>query len=263
MENRSKPIASVDILGVRIHQLTVDSFFHLLTQIIKNQRKALFACVNVQAINLAHEFEWFRQFINNSDYAFCDGAGVVLGARILGQHLPQRFTSADWMWNLAEYAESLGFTFYFLGARPGIAEKAALRLRERYPNLHILGIHHGYFDKTPGSSENEYVIQVINQYKPNILLVGFGMPLQERWLMENWDRLEVNTAITLGAVFDYISGELKRSPGWFNKHGMEWLGRLIIEPRRLWKRYLIGNPLYLWRVIRHRIGLPIKVSKRV
>jgi N-acetylglucosaminyldiphosphoundecaprenol N-acetyl-beta-D-mannosaminyltransferase len=108
--------------------------------------------------------------------------------------------------------------------------------------------------------ENETLIQQINDLKPNFILVGFGMPLQERWLMENWDRLEVNIAITLGAVFDYISGDLKRAPGWFNKHGMEWLGRLIIEPRRLWKRYLIGNPLFLLRIIKHRLILLCKVG---
>jgi N-acetylglucosaminyldiphosphoundecaprenol N-acetyl-beta-D-mannosaminyltransferase len=248
-------IGTVDVLGVRIHQLTVDNFFNLLNRIIQNHRKALIASVNVNAINLAYEYKWFRQFLNNSDYAFCDGAGVVLGAQILGQYLPQRFTSADWMWDLAAYAEKQGFTFYFLGARSGIAEKAAFRLRDRYPNLQIIGIQHGYFDKTLRSKENELIIQDINQLKPNILLVGFGMPVQERWLMENWDRLEVNAAITLGAVFDYISGELKRAPSWFNQHGLEWLGRLIIEPRRLWRRYLIGNPVFLWRIFLQRIGV--------
>lgn len=248
-------IGTVDVLGVRIHQLTVITFFQLLDQIVQNQRKVLISSVNVHAMNLAYENKWFRQFINNSDYAFCDGVGVVLGARILGQELPQRFTSADWMWDLAAYADQLGYSFYFLGARPGIAEKAAFRLRERYPNLRILGIQHGYFDKTPGNKENEMIIQDINQHKPNMLLVGFGMPLQERWLMENWDRLEVNSAITLGAVFDYISGDLSRAPRWMTDHGLEWLGRLIIEPKRLWKRYLVGNSLFLWRVIRQRLGL--------
>jgi len=251
-------VETVDILGVRIHHLTEESFILLIGQIIHNQRKARIASVNVNAMNLAYEHEWFRKFLNDSDYAFCDGAGVILGARILGLHLPQRFTSADWMWDLAAYAEEQDFTLYFLGARPGIAEKAALRLREQSPHLSILGIQHGYFDKTLGSEENNRIIQDINQHQPNILLVGFGMPLQERWLMENWDRLEVNTAITLGAVFDYISGELKRPPSWYINHGMEWFGRLIIEPRRLWKRYLIGNPLFLLRVIIYRLRLQKK-----
>jgi N-acetylglucosaminyldiphosphoundecaprenol N-acetyl-beta-D-mannosaminyltransferase len=263
MRALTKPIGTVDILGIRIHQLTVQMFIQILEEIILAQGKALITSVNVHAINLACQHVWLRQFINESDFSFCDGAGVVLGARILGQHLPERFTSADWMWDLAARASEQNFTFYFLGARPGIAEKAALCLHERYPGLRILGIHHGYFDKTPGSLENEQVIQEINQQKPNILLVGFGMPLQERWLMENWDRIEANTAITLGAVFDYISGELKRAPDWFLNHNLEWLGRLLIEPRRLWRRYLIGNPVFIWRVMKQRLNLPSKDCKRV
>ena len=138
--------------------------------------------------------------------------------------------------------------------------KAAVRLTERFPNLRILGTHHGFFDKTPGSLENEDVIQRINAVKPDILVTGFGMPLQERWLMDNWDRIEANVALTGGAVFDYISEELRRAPRWMTDHSLEWLGRLIIEPRRLWRRYLIGNPLFLWRVLKQRLGF-LRLSK--
>jgi N-acetylglucosaminyldiphosphoundecaprenol N-acetyl-beta-D-mannosaminyltransferase len=81
------------------------------------------------------------------------------------------------------------------------------------------------------------------------------MPLQERWLMENWDHIDANVALTGGAVFDYVSGELQRAPRWMTDNGLEWLGRLLIEPRRLWKRYLIGNPLFIWRVLKQRLGL--------
>jgi N-acetylglucosaminyldiphosphoundecaprenol N-acetyl-beta-D-mannosaminyltransferase len=164
-------------------------------------------------------------------------------------------TWADFAWQLTEFAEPRGFTFFFLGARPGVADKAAANLKARYPDLRIVGTHHGYFDKTPGSVENEAVIEQINAVKPNILIVGFGMPLQERWLMENWDRIDANVALTGGAVFDYVSGELQRAPRWMTDNGLEWLGRLLIEPRRLWKRYLIGNPLFIWRVLKQRLGL--------
>lgn len=144
---------------------------------------------------------------------------------------------------------------FFLGSKPGIAEKAAQRLQERHPNLVIAGTHHGYFDKTPGSLENEAIIQQINAARPNILIVAFGMPLQEKWLMENWERIDANIALTGGAVFDYISGELARAPRWMTDNGLEWLGRLLIEPGRLWKRYVIGNPLFLWRILLQRLGV--------
>lgn len=99
------------------------------------------------------------------------------------------------------------------------------------------------------------VIEKINKVRPNILLVGFGMPVQEYWLQENWEKIDTNIALTGGAVFDYLSGELRRAPRWMTDHGLEWLGRLIIEPRRLWKRYIIGLPLFFLRVLLFKLGL--------
>lgn len=254
MEREDNPL-DIEILGVRIHLLDVPLLHECISEFIQNDRHALVLHANVNCLDLAYRYGWLRDFLNRADLVFCDGSGIIIGARILGYHIPQRITYADWAWQLAEFAESRGLTFFFLGARPGVADKAAARLHDRFPGLRIVGTHHGYFDKTAGSSENEAVIQIINTVKPNILIVGFGMPLQERWLMENWDRIEANVALTGGAVFDYVSGELHRAPRWMTDHGLEWLGRFIIEPRRLWKRYLIGNPLFLGRVIKQRLGL--------
>jgi N-acetylglucosaminyldiphosphoundecaprenol N-acetyl-beta-D-mannosaminyltransferase len=134
-----------------------------------------------------------------------------------------------------------------------VAEKAAARLQGRFGSLRIAGTHHGYFNKGIDHPENLTVVEHINRVRPDILILGFGMPLQERWLLENWDRLDARTALAGGAAFDFIYGDLKRAPGWMNNHGMEWLGRFLIEPRRLWHRYLIGNPLFLWRVVRYQM----------
>ena len=166
--------------------------------------------------------------------------------------MPQRITYADWIWQLAEFAEARNFSLFFLGAQPGVADRAAARLKERFPRLRIVGTQHGYFSKEAGNAENESVVDRINRLRPNILIVGFGMPLQERWLMDNWDRIQADIGLTGGAVFDYVSGEVPRTSSWMTDHGLEWLGRLIIEPRRLWRRYLIGNPLFIWRVMKQR-----------
>lgn len=246
---------NVRILGVRVIPITVEPLHAQIEQVIREDLHTLVLNVNVHCLNLASRSPWLRDFLNSADVTFCDGVGIMLGARILGYHIPKRITYADWIWQLAEFAQLHGFTLFFLGARPTVADKAAARLKERFPNLRIVGTHHGYFDKTPGGPENEAIIWKINAVKPNILIVAFGMPLQERWLMENWEHIEANVALTGGAVFDYVSGELRRAPRWMTDHGLEWLGRFIIEPRRLWKRYLIGNPLFLWRVIKQRLGL--------
>jgi N-acetylglucosaminyldiphosphoundecaprenol N-acetyl-beta-D-mannosaminyltransferase len=247
-------IESVSLLGVRIHTLSVDTLIDFITQTILARRKAIVAYANVHSMNLAYQLAWFRHFLNNADIVFCDGFGVKWSARLLNLEIPHRYTPPDWVPLLCQACIHHDFSLFFLGAQPGVAERAAANLKERFPNLGIAGTHHGFFDKTPGSPENEFIIQKINAVKPNIFITGFGMPLQERWLMENWDRLETNVAVTAGALFDYLSGEVHRVPRWMTDHGFEWLGRLIVEPRRLWRRYLIGNPLFLCRVLKQRLG---------
>jgi N-acetylglucosaminyldiphosphoundecaprenol N-acetyl-beta-D-mannosaminyltransferase len=250
----SDPLVSIDILGVRVHPLTVLELHGYLAQAIHENTKNLVLNVNVHCLNLALEQPWLRDFLNRAEVVFCDGAGVILGARILGHHIPERITYADWFWQLADFSNRHHFSLYFLGASPGVAARTAERLREHYPALEIAGVQHGYFDKTPGSEENEGVIAAINAIKPNILVLGMGMPLQERWLYENWDRIDANIALTGGAVFDYLSGELQRAPRWMTEHSLEWLGRLLIEPNRLWKRYLLGNPRFLWNIYKQKLG---------
>ena len=243
------------LLGTQLSLCDSQAILDSIKRCIEAEQKAIILSGNVHSFNLAYRHRWLQAYLNQADIVRLDGAGVRLGAWILGHKTPSRMTWADFAWSLAEFAELHGFTFFLLGANPGVADKATTRLQERFPDLHIVGVHHGYFDKTLDSSENTTIIQKINAVKPNILILGFGMPLQERWLMENWDRIEANVVLTGGAVFDYISGELRRAPRWMTDHGLEWLGRLIIEPRRLWRRYLIGNPLFLWRVVKQWLGL--------
>ncbi|MFN8489844.1 MAG: WecB/TagA/CpsF family glycosyltransferase [Caldilineaceae bacterium] len=252
---KNKERQTISLLGVKIDKILVNELLGKIAQVINSGGKSTILHVNVYAMNLACELSWFRAYLNQSDIVFCDGFGVKLGAWILGHRIPQRITYADWVWQLAQFAESQNFSLFFLGARPGIAEKAAKHLQEQFPNLRVVGVQHGYFDKTLGNSENKAVIKTINALKPNILLIGFGMPIQERWLWENLDQLDINIALTGGAVFDYASGELQRGPRWMTDHGLEWLARLLIEPGRLWKRYIIGNPLFLWRVLKQWLGL--------
>lgn len=247
-----QPPTPVSLLGIPIHPLRVAELNLQIAQIIEEQAHALVLNVNVHAMNLAFEHAWLRDLFQEARIVFCDGAGVRLGARILGHDLPERVTYADWMWQLGAFCSDTGYSLFFLGGKPDVAYRASLRLKERFPRLRIVGTHHGFFDKTPGSSENQKVIEDINAQAPNVLIVGFGMPLQERWLLENWRQLDANVCLTGGAVFDYISGSLTRPPMWMNEHGPEWLGRFIIEPRRLWRRYMVGNPIFLWRVLREK-----------
>ena len=246
-------IQSVDVLGVDVNILTEDILHDCVKEVIKKNERALISNVNIHAYNVARSNPWMFDFFKKSDLIFCDGGGVALGARLLGHRLPGRITYADSIWHLAKIAEQEGFSFFFLGAKPGVAEKAAAKLWAVYPALKVT-TQHGYFDKEKDSSENKKIINSINELKPNILMVGFGMPLQERWLYENWNDLtNVNVAYPIGALFDFISEELLRGPRWMLDNNMEWLARLLIEPKRLFWRYCWGNPWFFAMILRERL----------
>ena len=246
---------AVSVLGLRVDPVTVPVVHGHIGNAVREDRRVTYLHVNVHALNLACEQTWLRRYLNSVELVICDGAGVQLAARILGQSLPARITYADWIWQLAAFAEGEGFSVFLLGAEPGVAEEAAKRLSQRYANLNIVGCHHGYFDHSPESTANHKVIEAINAVCPDILITAFGMPLQERWLLQNRTELNVRVALAGGAVLDYVSGRLARGPSWLTGYGFEWLARLLIEPRRLWRRYLIGNPLFLMRVFMQRTGI--------
>lgn len=251
----------VEVLGVGVDPVTVDGVHAEIRRLVR-RRGGVVLNVNAHCLNLCYGDPGLRRFFGAADLVFCDGAGVKLAAAILGRRLPERITYADYLPRLATFAENEGLSLFLLGARPGIASKAARSLRRNRPDLEIVGVRHGFFDHAAGSDENEAVVGEINAAGPDLLLLGLGMPLQERWLMENLENLNVGATLTVGAAFDYASGNLDRGPRLLANHGFEWLARLLIEPRRLWRRYLLGNPLFLARVVRQRLGLVDRISKK-
>ena len=243
----------VNLLGVEIDALSLDQMLGIIRQAgLRGDRKMIMHA-NLMAVNMAYENRWYRNILNSADLLFCDGMGLQLGARFLGDDIPERFTLADWMWKLAPLASENNISIFLLGNPPGIAQKAAGKLREAYPDLKIAGIRHGYFEKSKGHVENTEVVEEINASRANILMIGFGMPLQEKWLYENWAQLNVNIAITCGALFEYLSGDLKRGPDWMTQNYMEWLARIIISPGRYIRRYLLDLPKFAYRILMQKV----------
>jgi N-acetylglucosaminyldiphosphoundecaprenol N-acetyl-beta-D-mannosaminyltransferase len=245
---------AIDVMGIRVHSMSADEIVATIGQTIERGERTIVANVNAHALKMALEQPDFARFLNNeADYVFCDGFGVKLAAFILGKSVQYRCTPPDWIDNLCAACAEHGYTLYLLGAEGDTAERAAHRQMEKHPNLQVVGWHDGYFNKAQDHPENQAIVDYINQLKPNILLVGFGMPLQEQWLSENWDRLEAQVALPVGALFDYMVGNVYRAPRWITDHGLEWLARLVIEPRRLWRRYVIGLPVLFSRVLVYRL----------
>jgi N-acetylglucosaminyldiphosphoundecaprenol N-acetyl-beta-D-mannosaminyltransferase len=220
---------------------------------LTERRRLLVTHVNVHGLHIACRTPWYRDFLNASDITYCDGMGVQLGARLLGERIPERYTLADWYPQLMAMLAENEFSVYLLGSRPEVVQTAAENLQARFPHLQIAGTQHGYFDHARNSEENRAVVAAINAAQPDFLMVGMGMPLQERWLMENWANLQVNVALTCGAIFEYMAGVMRHGPAWMTQNYLEWLFRLIDRPNRYAKRYLVENPLFLLRVLRQRL----------
>lgn len=245
----------INLINVHISAIGLSRIFERCVKAAKEKKQLLLLGANIKAMNLAYELEWFRQFYNRPDtIVFCDGVGVQVGARLLGEYLPERFTPPDWFADLCKICSQNTISLFFIGTYPGITEKVASIYQQKYPDLIISGTHHGYFNKDKNCEENKDVLRKINQANPEILVVGFGMPMQEKWLIENLDQLNAKVYLTVGAMFDFLAGETYRGPKWMTDHGFEWLSRLLTEPKRLWRRYLIGIPLFFWRIFKQKFG---------
>ena len=203
--------------------------------------------VNAHVVNQSRVTPGLGDALRRADLVYCDGYGVRLAARALKRPVPHRMTGADWIWELAGLCEQAGHPLYLLGSEPPLARQAAACLRRRHPRLDVVGAHHGFFDFE--SPHNERVIEDIRAHRPRIVLVGMGTPKQELWVDRYADRLDGAVVWTVGALFDYVSGRTPRAPRWLADNGLEWIFRLAIEPQRMWRRYLLGNPLFLKRVM--------------
>lgn len=244
-------IASADICGVRVDSIRLTDLLEHIDDSVRANRRIAVYHANAHLINLASISPALRQALGDAEHVFCDGIGVRIASNILGHPLPERFTPPDWIDDLCSLCERRGYGLFLLGARQGVAEQAAARLRAQWPALRV-HTHHGYFDHFGADADR--VIEQVNASRSHVLLVGMGMPLQEVWTHAALPRLSVNVALTVGALFDYTAGRVPRGPRWITDHGFEWLWRLVVEPRRLWRRYLIGNPAFLLRVLRQRFG---------
>lgn len=237
----------VDILRVKVDVIDTEGLHTAIADSINQRRKDIYAYVNINAINIAQEDKRFRDFLNRTHIVYCDGEGVRLGGKILGYALPPRVVLTYWIWELCKFCEKEGFSLFFLGATQQFVEEAVQRVRGRFPGINIVGSHHGFFAKS--GNESDTVVEIINQAKPNILIVGFGMPMQEFWIEENYSGLEANVILPAGSMIDYTAGRKGFAPKWMANNGMEWLYRFFQEPGRLWKRYLIGNPSFMLNVV--------------
>jgi N-acetylglucosaminyldiphosphoundecaprenol N-acetyl-beta-D-mannosaminyltransferase len=231
---------SLIMLSVPVDDLTMDRALNRMEEFIASGRASgrshQVATVNADfVVNALHDPE-LRHILQASDMATADGMPLVWGARLLGVPLTERVTGADMVPAIAERAAARGYSLYLLGAAPGVAARAGEILQERYPGLTIAGV-----DSPPRGSileTDRAVLDRIKAAKPDILLVAFGNPKQEKWISMYARELGVPLSIGIGGTLDLIAGVTRRAPRWMQRSGCEWLYRMAQEPQRLWKRYV-------------------------
>lgn len=236
------------LLGVPIVNTSMNDAIDLIVECCRGSSQCRAAFVNPDCLNIAHGHAEYRQALTSASQVWPDGIGIKIGCRILGIALRENVNGTDLFPRLCERAAQEQLPLYLLGARPGVARRAADNMLARVPKLRIAGTRDGYFTR----EEEPRVIADINQSDAAILLVAFGAPRQELWLARHQDELRPRVLMGVGGLFDFYSGQMPRAPIWVREIGLEWSWRLLQEPRRMWRRYLIGNPLFIYRVFRQQ-----------
>nr|WP_255710941.1 WecB/TagA/CpsF family glycosyltransferase [Pelosinus baikalensis] len=211
-----------------IDVVTMKEAVEAVKQFILQKKSHLVVTPNPEIIMMANKDEQLARIINNADLVVPDGAGVVWAARYQGDAMPERVAGYDLVQNLLIEAMSEKYKIYLFGGAPGIAEKAKKIAEERYPGVQIVGTRNGFFTK---QNESE-IVNDIKACQPDILLVALGVPRQEKWLEEYKEELKVPVSIGVGGTFDVMAGVVKRAPLWMQRSNLEWLFRLLSEPKR-------------------------------
>jgi N-acetylglucosaminyldiphosphoundecaprenol N-acetyl-beta-D-mannosaminyltransferase len=237
-------IDSLFVLGVRVDAVTFDQVLGCIDAYVADGGPHQIVTVNPEFVMAAQSDAEFRHIINTSALALPDGVGVCWASRHLGRPFSERIPGVDLVERLAALSAEQGYGIYFLGAMPGVAQKAAEILVSRYPGLVVAGTYAG----SPRMEDEESIIERLSAARPHILLVAYGAPAQDHWIARNLGRLEVPVCIGVGGSFDYIAGVRPRAPHWLRRLGLEWLYRLITQPWR-WRR-MLALPCFVWRVLR-------------
>lgn len=224
----------------------VDAVDTIKKSIISKVKKAVFF-VNPDCLNRIFKDTEYFEVLKSGDYIYPDGIGINIACKIIKNPLKENVNGTDMLPFLCRMCGEYDYGVYLLGGKPGVADEMASKLKAQYNNLRIVGYRDGFFDH---ETESQRVVYEINAAKPDILLVAFGAPMQEKWISKHKDAVDCKVFMGVGGLFDFYSGNIRRAPKWMREVGLEWVYRLLQEPGRMWKRYIIGNPLFIFRVLK-------------
>jgi N-acetylglucosaminyldiphosphoundecaprenol N-acetyl-beta-D-mannosaminyltransferase len=243
----------VNVLGVGISVLNLPAARAIIAGALQDRRKGYVCVTGVHGVMEAQEDHAFRRILNGALLCTPDGMPMVWAGKLNGHREMNRVYGPDLMLDLCAWSEASGAKHFFYGGDQGVAEQLVQRLKVRFPKLAVAGTFTPPF-RALNPDELRQLQQQISALRPDILWVGLSTPKQEKFMAEYLSQLEVTLMIGVGAAFDFHSGRMKQAPRWMQRSGLEWLYRLCCEPRRLAKRYLRNNPLFLWKCLTQLTG---------
>ena len=244
MKRRELPVRH--LFGVPIHALRMDQAIEIVDETITSGRQLLIGVVNAaKMVNMRHD-ALLRDSVLHADLILADGMGVVWASRLLRRCLPERVPGIDLMLHMLHLSERRGYGVFCLGATADVLEKSIAEMRRRYPKLNVAGYHHGYFTE----QDEQGIAEQIKASGADILLVAMTSPKKERFLARWSQEIDVPICHGVGGSFDVLAGKVKRAPESWQKLGLEWLYRVLQEPRRMWRRYLVTNALFCMMTMR-------------
>ncbi len=242
------PDSRLTILGVAITDTTMSDAIEIVHAMLRRHdgcsRSVYF--VNAHSLNIAASDRDYRKILNAGDTVFGDGTGVRWAARLRGVRLRDNINGTDFVPALLQATTGGGHSCFLLGADAATIQLAADFAKRSFPGWRLAGCHHGYLADGAAATA---VVEQINEAKPDLLLVGMGNPIQEKWIHRYRAALRVPVCMGVGGLFNFWAGNVSRSPRWLRWFGYEWVWRLLQEPRRMARRYLIGNPLFSARIL--------------
>jgi N-acetylglucosaminyldiphosphoundecaprenol N-acetyl-beta-D-mannosaminyltransferase len=247
---------TVRFLDARFDRMTPDEAVKLLLERLWSRQGGRVYYANAHTMVTAAKDKALVKALEQKDLLLADGSGVRWGSALLGTPLIYNLNGTDLVPALCKAGAAKNLSIYFLGAKPGVAQEAAAKLAKAYPGMVIAGTQDGYFSK----EETPKVLEAIRAARPHLLLVAMGVPMQEVWIDEHASQLPGITCMGVGGLFDFLAERVVRAPLWVRAVGMEWLWRMMMEPSRLWKRYCIGNLVFMTLVVNHALGT---LSKKV
>jgi exopolysaccharide biosynthesis WecB/TagA/CpsF family protein len=243
----AQPVPSRDelnVLGVRVHMVEREEALQRIEGFHASSDPSFVAYVNPHTVNITMSDSCYRTTLEQASLRIADGFGIRCAALRAGVRVPTILNGSDFNAAVLERCAVRGWPVYLLGGRPGIADAAAARLSKGIPGLRVVGTAHGYY----AEAEQADVARAVRDSGASVLLVALGQPQQERWLERHLEATGAHVGVAVGGFFDFAAGAIRRAPAWMNRTGLEWTFRLAMEPRRLARRYVVGNPLFLWRL---------------